>query len=408
MGCPTDLGSELLALLDEDVGGYSLSDWRQRNLRLYELLVSRGLFDGDAVSRAALEHLLQHLLHLRVGASTDPQNAGHVRAQNENVLHFALSARVPRRTLSIALTAGFIHDLNKAFREPLRTDALAVRDQHGQVVPLMVSMAQIVGLNHLGDRTRRELDAATRIGSGALSTVVAQQIDACVVHHGLGSSRFIRDLVDGDNDWWGDEFVDPRTGQRKLVHPPQPPWTLESVVHDLADSAQQMQGGVAWLMKYPAGYWRGHGLSYAQMLTGRDEDAAHAVSTSLTHQIGVEASTCHGIIAEGLDAGVLEADTAEALTRALEQLITPSRAWVAADPEVLADPDGETVYHDVGRDLGVSAEQAQSRLQSVAPGTVEGDALEEVLWRSGRRLDSRRAHLLTDLVNEAEPLPDAP
>lgn len=407
MSSSHDAGAELFALLDEDVAGYSLADWRARNLSLYDQLVRRGHLDPEIVPRGALEYLLQRLLHLRVGASTDPQNAGHVRAQNENVLHFGLRARVPRPVLTVALSAGFIHDLNKAFREPLRADEFAVRDGQGQVVPLMLTMAQIVGLNHLGDRTRRELLAATRLGEGALAPNVAQQIDRCIVHHGLGSSRFIRDLVDGHNAWWGDEFVDPTTGARKLVHPPQPELTLASVVHDLADSTQQMQGGVAWLMKYPAGYWRGLGRSYADMLTGRAEDRAASVPMSLTHQIEVEAATCREIVAAGEGAGVVDAAYAAAFARALDEAIAPSLAWVSADEAVLAAPEGETVYHDVAAALGTSPLEARGRLEAAAPGTAEGDALEDVIWSSGRRLDSKRARLLTDLIAASAPLPEA-
>lgn len=397
--------SPLLSLFDEDVAGYSLSDWRQRNLRLFELLEQRGLVDAQTVPRPALEFLLQRLLHLRVGAATDPQNAGHVRAQNENVLHFGLSAKVPRRTLSIALVAGYIHDLNKAFREPLRTDAFAVRDQDGAVVPLMLSMAQIVGLNHLGDRTRRELVAATQLSLGALDPQVAQAIDRCIVHHGLGSSQFICELIEGRNAWWGDEFVDHETGVRKLVHPPQPELTLESVVHDLADSAQQMQGGVAWLMKYPAGYWRGLGRSYADMLTGRDDDAGASVPMSLQHQIKVEAQTCAEIIEAGQLKGVVDETTASALRAAVLQAIRPSLAWIDDAPQTLARAEGETVYHDVAEGLGITAAQACSRLAAAAPGTVEVDLLEESIWQSGRRLDRRRAHLLTRVVEAASPPP---
>lgn len=395
---------ELFALLDEDVAGYSLAEWRQRNLHLYDVLVGQGHVDGELLPRPALSYLMDRLLHLRVGAATDPQNAGHVRAQNENVLHFGLTARVPRRSLTVALTAGFIHDMNKAFREPLRTDDYAVRDQHGAVVPLMLSMAQIVGLNHLGDRTRRELHSATRVASGGLPQEIAEAIDQTIVHHGLGSSRFIQELVDGKNEWWGDEFVDASTGVRKLVHPPQPNLTLAMVVHNLADSTQQMQGGVAWLMKYPAGYWRGMGRSYADMLTGRDEDAGASVPMSLTHQIAVEAETCREIIEAGIGAKVVDQRQAAAFRRALEEAIEPSLAWVSADAEALARADGVTVYHDVARELGISPVEAKAKLEAAAPGTAEGDALEDVLWQSGRRLDTLRAQMLTLLIDSTAAL----
>lgn len=389
--------AQLFALLDEDVAGYSLADWRQRNLELYRMLAACGLVDTDIVSMQALEYLMGQLLHIRVGAATDPQNAGHVRAQNENILHFSLAAGAPPQTLTIALVAGYIHDLNKAFREPLRTDEFAVKDARGSVVPLMISMAEIIGLNHLGDRTRRELMTATKLGQGALEPGVAQAIDRCIVHHGLGSSRYIQELVAGENESWGDEFVDPSTGNVKLVHPPQPELTLASVLHDLADSAQQMQGGVAWLMKYPAGYWRGLGRSYGHMLSGTGRTGT-ATSTSLIMQVHVESETCRGIIEAGLKADVLTQTTADTLEVALQQSIAPSLAWVDDTPEALAPPDGLTVYHDVGTVLGVSPDQAKLRLEAALPGTVDADTLEDAIWASGRKLDSRRAGYLSQVI----------
>jgi hypothetical protein len=396
-----DATSELMQLLDEDVAGYSLSDWRARNLRLFDILVDLALVSSELVPRPALEHLLERTIDVRVGAASDPQNAGHVRAQNENVLLFGLLAEVPAHTLTVALVAGYIHDLNKAFREPLRTDAFAVRDGQGRVVPLMLTMAQIVGLNHLGDRTRRELVAATRLPAGALAPEVAAAIDLCIVHHGLGSSQFIRDLVVGKNDWWGHEFVDPKTQAPLLVHPPQPPLTLASVVHDLADSAQQMQGGVAWLLKYPTGYWRASGRSFADMLTGLPEDANASVPMSLKHQIRVEAGTCREIIAAGLAAEVVNQDAAAGLSQALEAAIAPSLAWVQDDPALLADPAGVTIYHDVARALGIPAEEARRRLSETAPGGTDTDVIEDAVWRSARLLDSLRARDLTHVIQSA-------
>lgn len=394
-----DVKSQTLALLDEDVAGYSLADWRARNLRLYDILVALGLLDPELVPRNTVSHLVHRLINLRVGACNDPQNAGHVRAQNENVLLFGIAADVPVRTLTLALVAGFVHDLNKAFREPLREDALAVGTGDGGRLALMSSLGQIVGLNHLGDRTRREFYAATRLSDGAIAPEIAHALDMVVVHHGLGSSQFIRDLIKGENAWWGSEFVDPSSGEAKIVHPAQPELTLESVVHDLADSAQQMQGGVAWLLKYPAGYWRASQRSYTQMLTGEPADATADVPMSLLGQIVVEEATCRDIIATGLKTGVVAPDQASAFERALAASIAPSKAWVNGDPEVLEDADGETVYHDVGRALGISAVEAKARLEHAAPGSSEGDEVEDLIWASGRKLDSLRAKMLTDVLH---------
>ena len=401
MAARADTTPELMQLLDEDVAGYSLADWRARNLRLFDLLVELALLSPEVVPRPALEHILERTIDVRVGAASDPQNAGHVRAQNENVLLFGLRAGVPPPALTVALVAGFIHDLNKAFREPLRTDEFAVRDGQGRVVPLMLTMAQIVGLNHLGDRTRRELVAATRLPEAPLSAAVAQAIDRCIVHHGLGSSQFIRDLMVGKNEWWGHEFVDPKTQAPLLVHPPQPPLTLESVVHDLADSAQQMQGGVAWLLKYPAGYWRASGRSFADMLTGLPEDALASVPMSLKHQIRVESATCREIIAAGLAAQVVTERGAAGFSRALDEAIAPSLAWVQDAPEVLAAAEGVTIYHDVARGLATTPAEARRRLLETAPGGTDTEEIEDLIWRSARRLDSVRARDLTHVIQSA-------
>ncbi|MCK6544789.1 hypothetical protein L6R52_02905 [Myxococcota bacterium] len=388
----------LVRLLDDDLDHYTVHDWRVRNLRLYDELVDLGFVDPHVVPAEAHRFLTEALIQVMNGAATDPQNAGHVRAQNENILHFGLAARVPKRTLTIALAAGFIHDLNKAMGEPLRQDELGVRDVRGRLVPMMTTMAQIVGLNHLGERTRSTLAAATRLSKGALDREVFAAIDRCIVHHGLGSSRFIRELVAGKNPWWGEEFVDPVTGVQKLVHPAQPPLTLESVIHDLADSTQQMQGGAAWLMKYPAGFWRGSGRSLADMLSGGDPDADAAVPMSLRLQIDVETATCREIIVSAEAANIIDAALAVKLLDAVGEATRSSRQWIEDDAEYLADRDGESVYHDLGRALGVAPETARDKLAATISGTPEADELETVLWRSGRRVDLQRARDLAHRI----------
>lgn len=382
-------------LLDEDVAGYSVDQWRQRDLSLFELLVQRDLVDTDCVSEHAVAFLVNRLIGVRVGAALDSQNAGHVRAQNENVVHFALAAGIPKSDFTIALVAGLVHDLNKAFREPLRTDQFAVLDADGKPVPVMQSLGEIVGLNHLGDRTRRALQDAVRLGQGALSQETADAIDHCIVHHGLGSSRFIRNLVAGANPWWGSEFVDPKTGQVKLRHPEQPPWTLASVVHDLADSAQQMQGGVAWWLKYPNGFWSGSGRSFYEMLLVEPENNG-AIPLSLAHQIRVESETCDGILAEALAEGVLDQECADRLRDAVAACRRLSEVWLGRAPSDTATP--ESVFDHVAMDLSISVDEAKERLAAV-PGTVEGDAVESSLWRSARRLDHLRAESLARVIH---------
>lgn len=360
-----------------------------------EELIHLDLFDPEVVPREAHLHLTESLIQVLNGAATDPQNAGHVRAQNENVLHFGLAAAVPKATLTIALEAAFIHDLNKAVGERLRQDEWSVRDRRGRALAVMTSMAQIVGLNHLGERTRGVIEAAVRLPAGALDPEVARSIDRTIIHHGLGSSRFIGALVDGKNAWWGSEFVDPATGERRLYHPIQPPLTLESVIHDLADSTQQMQGGAAWLMKYPAGFWRGSGRSLRDMLSGSGGAEDGGVPMSLAVQIEVETATCRGIIESAVLAGIVDRELAERLALAVEEAIASSRRWIDGSPDYLAGEGGESAYHDLARALGISPEQAVARLEAAISGTQEADELIGLLWTSGRRVDLERARALT-------------
>lgn len=393
-------GRSIVELLDDDVANYTVVEWRRRNLDLFRILADRGLIDEGTVSFEAHRYLTETLIQARVGAATDPQNAGHVRAQNENVLHYGLRAGVAAPVLTVALEAGFIHDLNKALGEPLRTDRWAVKDAAGQIVPAMTTMAQIVGLNHLGERTRRALQGATRLPSGPLSLEVAEAIDLCIVHHGRGSSRFIEDLINGHNGWWGNEFADPATGERRLVHPPQPPLTLVSLIHDLADSTQQMQGGAAWFMKYPAGFWYGLGRSYAEMLSGPGAVGPGAIPVSLLQQVEVESDTCLALIRSGEAQGIIDAARAQRLAAAVDEGARSSRDWLDDSAEALANPEGASVYHDVARVLSITPTTARSLLGSERPGSAESDRLEELIWISGQRLDKARAHQLAAMITE--------
>jgi hypothetical protein len=385
----------LLDLLDDKVEEYTVADWRNRNLKLTEMLQSMGILDREVVPKETHRALTEHVIHVLNGAAIDPQNAGHVRAQNENILHYGIAAGLDSRRLAVTLEAGFIHDLNKAMGEPLRQDRFAVRDHRGRTVPVMTTMAQIVGLNHLGDRTRSAILGATRLKQGAIAPEIAERIDLIIVHHGLGSSRFIQDLIDGKNSWWGEEFVDPETHKRKLVHPDQPPLTMESVIHDLADSTQQMQGGAAWLMKYPAGFWRASGRSLADMLGAREQEKAQDIPMSLRLQIAVETETCHGIIARALEENVIGPELSVPLIAAIEEAVESSVRWIEDSPDDLATKDGMSVYHDLGRALGVGADEARARMLRAEQGTPERDDLDALVWESGRRVDLDRAKALT-------------
>lgn len=390
----------LLHLLDDDPAHLSVAEWRERNLLLYTELVRRRLFDPKTVPVAAHRFLTDALINESNPAATDPLNAGHVRAQNANVIHYALALGLAPSRLAIALEAAFIHDLNKSVGEGLRRDRYAVRRHDGRRVEQQETVAACVGLNHLGERTRAALLRATKLPAGRLRPEVAEAIDRCIIHHGLGSSRFIQRLMDGDNEWWGSEFVDPRTGTRLLVHPPMPPLTLESVVHDLADSTQQMQGGVAWLLKYPEGFWREAGLSYWQMLSDPEAEAGRGVAGSLARQIILESATSESIILDARSDLELSVSETRALGRALERAIRSTREWIDDRPEHLARPAGRSVYHDVARALGGTPKRARAKLEKQGPGHPGLDA---VVWRSARALDLRRIRALARTIEAATP-----
>ena len=382
-------------LLDGDITRYTLADWRARNVRLYGILTDCGAVDPKVVPASVVAFLVDHLVNARVGAALDLQNAGHIRAQNENVVYYGMLSGVSREALTIALVAGLIHDLNKAYRERLREDRFAVTDDRGHVLREMTTDAQIVGLNHLGERTRRALSAATRRSSAPLEPGVADAIDLCIVHHGLGSSRFIRDLIEGVNPWWGHEFVDPRTEDRLLRHPAPPPLSVPSILHDLADSTQQMQAGLAWLMKYPIGYWSGSGRSFVEMLSGGPDDEG-PIPLSLRRQIEVETETSRGIVRDGETRALLSKIEAARLLEALDGVMASSRRWVETPHPGRA---AGTVYADVAHALGVSIDEVYAEMARVGPGDEGTGPLERAIWASARRLDSERAAALADLIH---------
>ncbi|MCC7385890.1 MAG: hypothetical protein IT384_28835 [Deltaproteobacteria bacterium] len=395
--------SRLVALLDDDPIHYPVEQWRQRNVELYERLAQSGLVDASLVSMEAHRFLTDSLIHAANPAAIDPQNAGHVRAQNENILHYAISLGAPPATLTIALSAGFIHDLNKAVGVRLRRDRYAVREASGAVHPELRTVAESVGLNHLGDLTRAQLEAATRLERGALSREAAEAIDLCIVHHGLGSSRFIQRLIEGRNEWWGDEFVDSETGIRRLIHPANPPLTLESLLHDLADSTQQMQGGTAWLFKYPGGFWRDSRRSYWEMLSAAEPTPGAAIPMSLRQQIDVESETCRRLVREALLDGLISEAAAEALDQAVALARRGTERWIDDRPRTLAKPRAATLYHDIAQSIELSPREVHARLKDLTPEHSRGTKgrIEAAIWASARRLDTQRARELARLLQRA-------
>ena len=388
----------LYRLLDDDPTVFTVEDWRARNLALFDALRTRGVVSSSVVPHAAQVFLAESLITADNPAATDPLNAGHVRSQNEAVIHFGLSCGTPAKSLTLSLVAGFIHDLNKAVGEPLRQDGFAVRDDQGRLVPTQRTLAQSVGLNHLGERTRRCLVDATKLVEGALAPATARALDLVIVHHGLGSSRFIQRLVDGDNEWWGDEFVDRWTGEKKLVHPRQPPLTVESVLHDLADSTQQMEGGAAWLLKYPLGFWADSAQSWWDMLSARYESRLRGIPLSLRQQIDVETDTCRSIVLEAHQSELIDDETALRLERAVLEAARPSVHWVDDRTDTLLEETGDSVYHDVGVALGLPAIEALDLLQITRGDTPLADDIERAVRASARALDDRRTRALAELI----------
>ena len=173
-----------------------------------------GLIDVRVVSvDAFLRALNDALIAFRVGAATDP-NASHARAQNENVIHYATAGRA-----GACSDDGFCGRLlstiwaNKA-GNGLPATMTAVRDGDGRIVPVMTTMAQIVGLNHLatGRVNDRPSNLRGRVRSWPRSG--GQEIDRCIVHHGL-DRVFSSGILPMDATLAGHGVrVDPHSGRR--------------------------------------------------------------------------------------------------------------------------------------------------------------------------------------------------
>ncbi|MEO1234692.1 MAG: hypothetical protein AAFZ18_37955, partial [Myxococcota bacterium] len=366
---------------DLEWGAKRISDWRRRGLDLWKAL---GPELCDHVPLECVEALLAELIHPDNPACADAGNAAHVMAQNDNLVVLARWAKAPARELAIALAGGFVHDLNKASGEVLRADRYAVYLRDGSRVETIDSEPLVVGLNHYGERTRAAIFAQVDDG---LPPEVAEAIDACIVHHGLGSSRFIAGLVRGELGFGRDDFLSEDTEPRFIL-PDQPPLTLASVLHDLADSVQQMQAGAAWVSKYPLGYWRSSGSSWHQLLSGDGQDGD--VPTGLEGQLRVELSTCQAILRRAIEAGIVNRSLALRLERGVEALIGGGRAWVDARDETLLLPRGETVYHQLAAALGGTSQDARELLEQLRPG--DDPRLDARILRAAQTLDAARAH----------------
>ena len=361
-----------------------VEDWRRRGLDLWRALEAEL---SPFVPTAAIEQLLGRLIRSDNPACMDRGNAAHVMAQNDNVVVLARWGETPPSALALALAGGFVHDLNKAPGEPLRQDAFRVRRQDGAGVPTIHSPAEVVGLNHYGARTRAALDGL--VTGGLLGEDVAAAIDRVILHHGFGSSRFVRALVAGQLAWGKDDYLD-EDGRARYAFPSQPPTTLASVLHDLADSAQQMQVGPAWIAKYPLGYWRKRPASWLEHLTGELEE--HGIPFGLKAQMRAERATGQAILSHAVEARILSESTALKLDRGVEALIAAGRDWVDDREEVLHLPRGTTVYHQLGQSMGEPAPVIHERLSTLRPG--DDPDLDARLERVAHTLDDARARQL--------------
>jgi hypothetical protein len=165
---------------------------------------------------------------------------------------------------------------------------------------------------------------------------------------------------------------------------------LATVLHDLADSAQQMQAGAAWVSKYPLGYWRRSGATWAVLLSGDSE--ADEMPIGLAGQLRVELETCQDILREGIGLGVLPEAAALRLERGVKALVEGGRAWVRDDADTLALPQGTTVYHQLGQMMGESATAMRERLGRLRPG--DDPPLDARVLRVAHALDDARARQL--------------
>ena len=372
-----------------------IREWRQRGLDLWGAL--RSELSEEVVPWVAIEWLLNELINEGNPVCWDGSNAAHVMAQNDNLVVLARWSRASSEAFAIALAAGFIHDLNKARDEPLRQDRWCVREQSGRPLTCMSTEAEVVGLNHYGERTRAALETVVRLGK--LSPMAAEAIDHCILHHGLGSSRFIQQLVRGRLGYGREDFM-LDDGSERLVLPAQMQSSLSTVLHDLADSVQQMQAGAAWVAKYPLGYWRHTSASWVDLLSGDAQTGD--MPTGLMGQLRVEFATCQSILDEACYTGIISHSSRIRLKQGIEALTGMGRAWVDDRPETLIQPEAQTIYHQIGQFWGVTPSTAYNRMGEVEPG--QDEELDIQIVHVARVLDASRARLLRRLVTQYPPV----
>ena len=356
---------DILKLRDNAV---SLSEWRRRNAEIYAQLVREAYVDAEAVPAKIVRMICEELINESNPAAQDSLNAGHIRSQNENILFLAAMAKISPRDFAICITAGFIHDLNKTVGDPLRQDQYAVRISSGRKVRKQTDIALSVGMNHLGNRTRKVLTSVHKQYSSAICHKVIQQIDECIVHHGIGSSRFIQGLFNGENPWWQDMYWDKSRNAPVFKHPTQPPASVGTVVHDLADSAQQMQGDSGWLQKYPFGYWTDSDLSFWQMFWECRPARQIRVAKSLAEQVIIESQTCVHILEEARRSNLLTESQLLRLDVGVHVIAESSKQWLAPSNQQQKQlPAGQNLLSDLSRELGYSKQKLKLELKKLRP-----------------------------------------
>lgn len=371
---------DILKLRDNAV---SLSEWRRRNAEIYAQLVREAYVDVEAVPAKIVSMICEELINESNPAAQDSLNAGHIRSQNENILFLAAMAKISPRDFAICITAGFIHDLNKTVGEPLRQDQYAVRDRLGKKVRKQTEIALSVGMNHLGNRTRKVLNSVHKQYSPAICRKVIQQIDECIIHHGIGSSRFIQGLFKGENPWWQDVYWDKGRNAPNFKHPTQPPASVATVVHDLADSAQQMQGDSGWLQKYPFGYWTESDLSFWQMFWACRPARQIRVAKSLAEQVIIESETCVHILEEARRSNLLTESQLLRLDVGVHVIAESSKQWLAPpNQEHEQLPAGQNLLSDLSRELGYSEQKLKLELKKLRPSDSESHVFKEAIFRS--------------------------
>ncbi|MEE2904712.1 MAG: hypothetical protein VYC39_20450 [Myxococcota bacterium] len=359
----------------------SISEWRRRNGEIYAQLLREGYVDSETLSAEIVQLICEELINESNPAAQDSLNAGHIRSQNENILFLAAMANIPPRALAICITAGFIHDLNKTVGEPLRQDRYGVRDKTGKKVRNQTNLALSVGMNHLGNRTRKVLYDIRKRHPSAIHLQVVREIDECIIHHGIGSSRFIKGLFSGENPWWRDIYWNKSDGGPKYLHPPQPSSSVSTVVHDLADSAQQMQGDSGWLQKYPFGYWAESNLSFWQMFWACRPQRQIQVAQSLAEQVILESQTCFEIIEHARTLKLLTNSQLVRLEVAVRIIAQSSEQWLARSVQE-GQPPGYSLLTDLMRETGYSETRLKAELKKLRPYDSESHVFKEVIARS--------------------------